>query len=345
MQQAAEARFEQRRLPSFAWAVGALLALCIFGMSAGAMTIAPGDLLAALAAQVGLASADPAYEAIVVTVRLPRVLLGAIHGALLACSGALMQGLFRNPLADPGLLGTTGGAMLAAAAFTVLGAPLVPAASWWAMPLASFAGALVCTWLVLQVGGAAGRADPAVLLLAGVALNALAFAGTGLLLAVASDAQLRSITFWSLGSLGGSNWATVLLLLPPVAVLAWASRTLGPRLDALLLGAREAGHLGVDVPRLQLWLVLVAALAVGASVAAAGTIGFVGLVVPNLVRMVVGPSHRWLLPWSAVGGAGLVVGADALARVVIPPAEMPIGVITSILGVPFFLHLLRRRAR
>ena len=327
-----------RRLPSPALVGAALLAVCLAAACAGAMSIGPAELLALLTG-----TADPAHEAVLFAIRLPRVALGAIHGALLACSGAMMQGLFRNPLADPGLLGTSGGAMLAAAAFTVLVAPAVPDAGWWALPLAAFVGALLVTFSVLRIGGAAGRADPAVLLLAGVALNALAFAGTGLLLSIANDSQLRSITFWSLGSLGGSNWSSVFLLLPPVAILAFAARHLGPRLDALLLGAREARHLGVRVERVQLQLVLVTALAVGGSVAVAGQIGFVGLVVPNLMRLVVGPSHRWLLPLSAAAGAALVVAADALARVVVAPAEMPIGVITSLIGVPYFLHQLHRR--
>ena len=327
-----------RRLPSPVLVGTVLLALCVASVCAGAMTIGPAEILALLTG-----AAHPAHEAVILSIRLPRVALGALHGALLACSGAMLQGLFRNPLADPGLLGTSGGAMLAAAGFTVLVAPHLPAAGWWAMPLAAFAGALVVTVCVLRIGGAAGRADPAILLLAGVALNALAFAGTGLLLSIADDAQLRTITFWSLGSLGGSNWSTVLLLLPALLALSIAARRLAPRLAALLLGGREARHLGVRVERVQVELVVATALAVGGSVAVAGQIGFVGLVVPNLMRLVVGPAHRWLLPFSAAAGAGLVVAADALARVVVAPAELPIGVITSLVGVPFFLHQLRRR--
>lgn len=332
-----------RRLPPLSLGWTALIVLGLLAAGAGAMPIGVADLLAVLAAQVGLGAADPTYEAVLFSIRLPRVGLGMIHGALLAVSGALLQGLFRNPLADPGLLGTSGGAMAAAATWTVLVAPHMPAAAWWALPAAAFVGALGATLAVLRIGGTAGRADPAILLLAGIAINALAMAVTGLLLSIGDDAQIRSLTFWSLGSLGGSNVPTLLLLLAPLGVLALAARSLGPRLDVLLLGAREAAHLGVQVPRLQLHLVLCTALAVGGSVAMAGTIGFVGLVVPNLVRMVVGPSHRHLLPWSAAVGAGLVVAADALARVVIRPAELPIGVITTLLGVPFFLYLLRRR--
>lgn len=343
MQRTAELSAPARRLPRSALAGAALVAIGLACMSAGATSIGPGEILRVLAAQLGLGAADPAHEAIVLAIRLPRVALGMIHGALLACSGAMLQGLFRNPLADPGLLGTSGGAMMAAAAWTVILAPHLPGAGWWAMPVAAFVGALAATAAVLRIGGAAGRAEPALLLLAGIAVNALSMAATGLLLAVADDAQIRSMTFWSLGSLGGSNGATVLLLAPVIVVAAIASHRLAPELDALLLGVREAGHVGVRVPRLQVALVLVTALAVGSSVAVAGTIGFVGLVVPNLVRMIVGPSHRHLLPLAAIAGAALVVIADAIARVVAAPAELPIGVFTTLVGVPFFLHLLRRR--
>jgi len=343
VQRAAELPIPARRLPPRLLVGAALACLCVLGASAGAMAIGPLDVVRVLAAQLGLAVAEPMHEAVVLSIRLPRVVLGMVHGALLACSGALLQGLFRNPLADPGLLGTSGGAMVAAAAWTVLAAPHLPDAGGWALAASAFAGALGATALVLRIGGAAGRAEPAVLLLAGVAINAFAMAATGLLLAIADDAQIRSMTFWSLGSLGGSNWATVLALAPILAVLAVSARRIAPGLDAMLLGAREAGHLGVEVPRLQRLLVVVTALAVGGSVAVAGTIGFVGLVVPNLVRMVVGPSHRHLLPFSAAFGAGLVVASDAIARVVAAPAELPIGVITTLVGVPFFLHLLRRR--
>jgi iron complex transport system permease protein len=326
------------------------LLLILLAIGQGAFTIAPGRVAQILWARLaGDATLLEGRDALVVlNIRLPRVLLGLLVGAALAVSGALMQGLFRNPLADPGLVGVSAGAGLAAAATIVLGDRFLTGMAmklpFAVLPFGAFCGGLISTLTLYLIATRQGRTSVATMLLAGVALGALAGALTGLLAFISDDRQLRDLTFWSLGSLGGASWTKFVVIAPIVLPLLFAVPLLARGLNALMLGEAEAYHLGVPVQRIKALAILLVALAVGASVAAAGVIGFVGIVVPHLIRLAIGPDHRLLLPLSALGGAALLVAADIVARLVVSPAELPIGIVTAALGAPFFLWLLLRRA-
>lgn len=327
-----------------------ILLLLVFWLSLalGSVSLPLGDTLLALLRTLGwpLASDGPAQaELIVGQLRLPRALMGLAEGSLLALCGVAMQGLFRNPLADPGLVGVSSGAALGAAAAIVFGAAiggLPPAFAPYLLSLSAFAGGLGVTWLVFRLGRRDGETSVATMLLAGIALTALAGALIGLFSYLADDATLRTLTFWNLGSLNGASYARLWpLLLVTLLVAAWLPRRVDA-LNALLLGESEARHLGFDVERLKAQLICCTALGVGAAVAAAGMIGFVGLVVPHLLRLLVGPDHRVLVPASMFAGAILLLLADLLARLALAPMELPIGIVTALLGAPFFLYLLLR---
>jgi iron complex transport system permease protein len=294
-----------------------------------------------------MGAADPVAEAVLLSIRLPRALLAILVGAALAVAGAAMQGLFRNPLADPGLIGVSTGAALVAALVIVLGSSLPLAFSGLLrdalLPLAAFLGGLGATWLVYRIASREGRTEVATMLLAGIALNAVAGAGIGLLIFASDDQALRDLNFWLLGSLGGVTWDRLLIAAPAMLAPALAALWLARPLNALLFGETEALHLGFAVERVKRLVVVLSALAVGASVALTGVIGFVGLVVPHLVRLTLGPDHRVLLPASLMLGATLLLLADLLARTLVLPAELPIGILTSCVGGPFFLWLLLRR--
>jgi iron complex transport system permease protein len=281
-------------------------------------------------------------------VRLPRVLLGGLVGAALAVSGALMQGLFRNPLADPGLVGVSSGAALAAATTIVLGdaliRPVLGRVPFEALPVGAFLGSLAATLLLYALTTRQGRTSVALLLLAGIALSAFAGALTGLLAYISDDRQLRDLSFWSLGSLGGATWSKLVVVAPLILPVLLAAPVLARGLNALALGEAEAFHLGIRVQRLKALAILLVAMAVGASVATAGMIGFVGIVVPHLIRLAAGADHRVLLPSAALLGGALLIGADTVARTVAAPAELPVGILTATIGAPFFLWLLMRRA-
>lgn len=321
-------------------------AAIVLSLGIGAMPIRPSEVLAILASRLGLGSAavDERHAAVLLSIRLPRVLLAALVGGGLSVAGAALQGLFRNPLADPALLGVSGGAVLSTASALVLGlggvATLFGPAS---LALAAFAGGLLATLLVWRLARGDHGTSVASLLLAGLAVNALAGAGTGLLLFAANDSALRDIMFWTMGSFGGTTWSSLLAAGPLLLVSCLLMLGLARPLNALLLGESEALHLGVDTQRLKRRVVVLAALATGAAVSVSGVIGFVGLLVPHLVRLVLGPDHRALLPCAALLGATLLVCADALARVVVSPAELPIGIVTTLLGAPCFAWLLRGR--
>lgn len=334
---------------------------------AAAVTVAAAGL-AALAAVVSLATgptgvglaeiagwlagdadALSARDRLVIeTVRLPRAALGLLVGAALAVSGAVLQGLFRNPLADPGLVGVSTGAATGAVAAIVLGgstlAPLAALLGTHYLPLAAFAGALANTVLLYVLATRGGRTSTATMILAGIAVASLAGAVTGLLIFGADDAALRDVTFWSLGSLGGATPAKIAAVLPFVAAALAALPLLARGLDALVLGEAEAMHLGIDVQWLKRIAILAVAAATGSTVAVTGAIGFVGIVVPHLLRLLIGPGHRFLLPASAFGGAALLLLADALCRVVVAPAELPIGIVTALIGAPAFLFILLGRS-
>jgi iron complex transport system permease protein len=327
------------------------LALAVLSLGTGAVGIPASRVIAVLRGWIaGDASVLASRDALVVlNIRLPRLVLGALIGAALAVSGTLMQGLFRNPLADPGLVGVSSGAALAAAATIVLGDRLLGTAQFQlpfvSLPLGAFIGGLASTLVLYAIATRQGRTSVAVMLLAGVALGAFTGAMTGVLSFVSDDRQLRDLTFWSLGALSGASWAKVVAVAPLIVPILLAVPVLARGLNALLLGEAEAFHLGIPVQRLKSAVILMVAVAVGASVAAAGVISFVGMVVPHLLRLVFGPDHRMLLPFAALLGATLLIGADLLARVMVAPAELPIGILTAAIGAPFFLWLLLRRDR
>jgi len=338
----------RRRLILIGLAVTLALA-CVAACTIGALDIPTDHVIAALLAHVGMplpVDVAPFEDAALFSIRLPRVALGIGVGATLGISGAALQALFRNPLADPGLIGVSGGAACGALGWIVLGATL-PA--WthfaFAMPMAAFTTGLAATAGVYVVGRAQSRTDIATLLLAGLAINALTTAIVGYLTYLGTDAQLRALTFWLLGGLGGATWNQIwpVLLLIAASGIGFASLARG--YDLLALGETSAVHLGLHVESVRRLTILFTALGVGASVALTGIIGFVGLAAPHLVRLMGGPSHRFVLPGSALMGALLVVLADLLARIAVSPAELPIGVVTSALGAPFFIWLLRRRMR
>ncbi|MFZ2100464.1 MAG: iron ABC transporter permease [Oricola sp.] len=296
---------------------------------------------------LGHGALDVADRIVVFDIRLPRAMLGVLIGAALAVSGAIMQGVLRNPLADPGLVGVSAGAGLGAVSFIVLQAGvLAPAAMLfgiYAIPIAAFSGGLVSTLLLYRISTRHGRTSVATMLLAGIALGALAGAFTGLLVFRADDRELRDVTFWGLGSLAGATWTKNLMAAPLILPVLVALPLMARSLNALALGEASARHLGVDVQRFKNIAILCVAAATGASVAVTGGIGFVGIVVPHLLRLAIGPDHRYLLPASALLGAVLLLFADAVARQIVAPAELPIGIVTASVGAPFFLWLLLRK--
>ncbi len=330
----------KRRATALLVLIPLFIIVVIFAIGSGAVVIAPMQVVSILLSYVGI---EPVREytelqaTVLHAIRLPRVLLGALVGAGLAVSGAAMQGLFRNPLADPGLLGITSGASVAAAATIVLG---LTGLGIFTLPVAAFLGSLATTALIYFLSQDGGRLSVATMLLAGIAVNALGGAATGLFTFLATDDQLRTITFWNLGSLGGATWQGVLTAGPFIVLCIIGMPLMANALDALLLGEGNARHLGISVDRVKWTIVTLVALGVGAGVAVSGSIGFVGLVVPHLVRLWIGPNHRALLPASALLGATLLVLADLFARTIVVPAELPIGIVTALVGAPFFLFLL-----
>src|SRR5262245_30740229 len=329
----------------------ALLAMLILAAAVAATIGAAGIPLHRLAAAMGLIHGDPALVdrdwLVLWSIRLPRIALTLIVGGLLAASGALLQGMFRNPLADPALVGVSWGAAFASAAMIVVGDRYFVAAGAAlpveVLPLAAFGGALAATMILYRIATHEGRTSVAMFLLGGLAIAALANAGLGLLVFLADDRQLRDINFWLLGSLGGATWGKVGATVPFLAAIAIAMPFIARGLDLLVLGETEAFHAGIAVERLKRICIVLVAAATGAAVSVSGVTGFVGLVVPHLLRLVIGPSHRLLLPASVVLGAALLVVADTFARTLAAPAELPIGIVTATIGAPFFLYLLLRQ--
>jgi iron complex transport system permease protein len=321
----------------------ALALALLAATSLGAVKVSVADWGQAFAAERS-GSAQVLWE-----LRVPRTLLAAAVGAALGVAGALSQGLFRNPLADPGLLGVTSGAVCAVAlVLTVFAAAAsgVPA-DWrpWVLPLAAFGGALGVVALLHQVARWLTPGSVAGLLLTGLALNALTMAVVGLCTFIATDEQLRSLSFWTLGSLAGATWAVAGVLLLAVALALWQGRRLAAALNALALGEAAAAQVGVDVARLRGVLIVSIALLSALAVAWCGLIGFIGLMAPHLVRGAAGADQRLVLPLAALAGALLLVVADTLARLVAIPAEVPVGILTALIGAPAFLLLLRGVAR
>ncbi|WP_460272432.1 FecCD family ABC transporter permease [Celeribacter sp. ULVN23_4] len=307
------------------------------------------DVIGALMAKAGIGDASLRDMTIVWDIRMPRVLTGALVGAALAVAGAVMQGLFRNPLADPGLVGVSAGAGFGAVAAIVLGG-LLPIAlqnlvGAYLVPVAAFLGGWLSTIVLYKIATRGGRTSVATMLLAGIALGALTGALTGFIVYKATDDQLRDLTFWGMGSVAGATWAKLLTAGPIIALALLTAPFLARALDALALGEAVASHMGIDTQRMKRIAILSVAGSVGASVAITGGIGFIGIVVPHLLRLLQGPEHRNLLPNAALLGAITLLLADMISRVAVAPAELPIGIVTACLGGPFFLWiLLKNRA-
>lgn len=330
------------RRPLFG-ALGALVVLVAFAeVALGPVRLGPVDLFSVL-----IGNGEPGPTAILLQIRLPRMVLGLAVGMGLALSGCALQGVLRNPLADPGLIGVTAGAAVGAVTVIVLGnffiGELPALVRPYALPLGAFVGSILVTGFVFTFASRSGGTNVAMLILAGVAVNAIAGALIGAMVYISDDQQLRDLTFWSMGSIASGNWMSVAV----TSVVAVASGLfllrMGRTLDLFQLGERAAFHAGVDIERQKRRIALLTALSVGAVTAAAGPIGFIGLVAPHMARLIVGPAHRHVLPAAALIGGALILGADLMVRLAVPPTEPPIGLATSMIGGPFFLWLLMRR--
>jgi len=323
-------------LSSFSVFIGLLLILAtlvLVGASQGALKITFASLQ------------DAHYRDIWLNIRLPRVLLAVLVGGALATAGVIMQGLFRNPMADPGLLGVSSGSALMVGVAIIFPVSLPAAFLLYEQMIFAVVGSLVVCAVIFLISLRHHHGGMIQLLLAGIAINALCGAAIGILSYVGDEQQLRQLTLWMMGSLGQAQWPTLLVAasfaLPAMVATAWLATTL----NLLQLGDEEAHYLGVNVKRKRQLLLLLSSLLVGAAVSVSGVIGFIGLVIPHLIRMTIGADHRWLLPCSTLAGACLLLVADTLARTLVQPAEMPVGLLTSLIGGPYFLWLILRTRR
>ena len=323
----------------------------MFGLNSGAVDI-PIETIIDLGFEVFQSSdkdtVSQQVKTILLDIRLPRICLAILIGAILAISGAVMQGLFRNPLAAPSLIGVSSGASVGASVVIVLAGAWLQSNTALGLSLVAvgaFIGSFLVTVLVYRLSTSALGTSVTTMLLAGIAVSALAGAVSGLLSYYADNEMLRQISIWQMGNLSTANWQRVLVL----TVVAMLVLSLFPResksLNALLLGESEARHLGIDVQQVKRKLILLTTLGIGTAVAIGGMIGFVGLIVPHIVRLLIGPDHRWLLPASALAGGVLLLLADTIARIIIAPTELPTGILTAILGAPFFIMLLVQQRR
>ena len=325
--------------------VAVLVLAVIISAVMGQLDVSPGDVVGSILSWLGiptsLAPTDPVVSATLEVVRFPRIVMALSVGAALAVAGALMQAVFGNPLAEPGVVGVSSGAALGASTAIVFGI----SAAGGGVALLAFLGGLGATLLVYAVARAGGRPEVVTLLLTGIAINAFAQAGLAFVLFLADTASREQIVFWQLGSLAGSVWSEVLIVLPVLLLGTVLAVLMAHRLDLLALGERNARHLGVDVEQLRIIAIVLVALLTGVAVAFAGIIAFVGLVVPHIIRMALGPSHRGLLIASAVGGGALLAIADLLTRTIVQGADLPIGMLTALVGGPFFFGLLYQQRR
>ena len=328
-----------------------LIAGVLLSSIIGQLSISPSEVLGSLLRAVGintsLAPTDPIVESTLWVVRFPRIVMALAVGAALAVAGAVMQAIFGNPLAEPGVVGVSSGAALGAAAAIVLGGNIAILANLgsWGTALFAFVGGLLATLLVYFMSRANGRTEVVTLLLTGIAINAFAGAGLAFLLFIGDTASREQITFWQLGSLNGSRWQEVAIVIVVAVIGIVIAVLLARRFDLLALGERNARHLGINVEALRIGSIVLVALLTGVAVAFCGIIAFVGLVVPHIIRMAIGPSHRSLIIASAVGGGVLLVFADLLARTLVAGADLPIGMLTSLIGGPFFFYLLARQRK
>lgn len=324
----------------------ALVVLALLSAGIGQLHIPPAEVLGSVLRRVGLetgtGTTHPHTEAALWTIRFPRVAMALLVGAALATAGALMQGVFGNPLADPGVVGVSAGAAVGACAVIVLGWAFLGS---WTVAATAFVAGLATTLLVYATARDGGRTQVVTLVLTGVAVNAVAGAALALLTFLGDTQAREQIVFWQLGSLNGTRWPYVAVVAPLVLLGVLGACATARRLDLLALGERSARHLGVDVERLRVICIVLVALLTAGAVAFCGIIAFVGLVVPHVVRMAVGPGHRVLIPASALGGAVLLLGADLVARTAVPYADLPIGMLTALVGGPFFFWLIRRTRR
>ncbi|EJF81946.1 FecCD family ABC transporter permease [Bartonella doshiae] len=321
------------------------LAFSIFaGILNGASNVSFFDFLHVTLTQDFSVSSKTLGYLVFIDIRLPRVILGLLIGSALAVSGVLMQGLFRNPLADPGIVGVSAGAGLGAVLAIVIGiafpASLAPFLEPYNVIIGAFLGGLLSTIVLYVIATRHNFTSIATMLLAGIALGALSSAVVGTLIFIANDQQLRDITFWSLGSLAGATWLKVWLIFPFICVGLLFSPLLSRALNALALGEAVAGHIGFHIQHIKNIAILLVALMCGSAVAVSGGIGFIGIVVPHILRQLIGPDHRYLIPFSALLGAALLIFADTFARLIVAPAELPIGIVTALFGAPFFLWIL-----
>ncbi|GAB5437138.1 MAG: iron ABC transporter permease [Falsiruegeria mediterranea] len=327
------------------WVLGALLiAVSLGSLAVGASEASLWRALSDLAQGNALSTLD---RVVLVDIRLPRMVMGIMVGGALALSGVMMQGLFRNPLADPGIVGVSAGAGFGAIVSIVLGSMLpVAVLAWagsWLTAIAAFLGSWISTLLLYRVSTRRGQTSVATMLLAGIALGAMTGALGGILVFMADDQQLRDLTFWGMGSLAAATWTKIATAAPIMALAGLASVFIARGLNGLSMGEAVAHHIGINVQRTKNIAILSVAAATGAAVAISGGIGFVGIVVPHLLRLSTGPDHHRLLPNAALLGASLLLGADMISRVIVAPAELPIGIVTAILGAPVFLWILLRR--
>ncbi|MCU1440908.1 MAG: iron transporter permease [Rhodoglobus sp.] len=322
--------------------VGGVILSSMLGQLAVTPTEVVGSVLRATGIPNGWAPTDPIVESTLWVVRFPRIAMGLAVGAALAVAGAVMQAIFGNPLAEPGVVGVSSGGAFGAAVAIVLGLTSFGVGT---LAVFAFAGSLLATMLVYVVSRANGRTEVVTLLLTGIAVNAFAGAGLAFLLFIADSGGREQIVFWQLGSLNGSRWQEVAIVAAVAALGTAAAIVLGRRFDILALGERNARHLGVNVEALRIGSIILVALLTGVAVAFCGIIAFVGLVVPHVIRMVIGPAHRALIVASSFGGGALMVFSDLLARSVVVGADLPIGLLTSLIGGPFFFFLLFRQRK
>ena len=324
-----------------------LFVVVVFSLGLGAMKIPVLDVLRILANKIGIIDftvKDDLAENVLLYVRLPRIVLGLLVGAALGISGAAVQGIFRNPLAEPGLIGISAGASLFAVLIIAMESLLLVSLSellgFYLLAFSAFAGAGFAAMLVYQFSKTEGKPNVATMLLAGIAINALAGALTGLLTYTADEQQLRTITFWMLGSLGGANWNMIMSITPFILIPVFVLPIYSKGLNLFSIGEHQAEQIGMNPGKIKNRVVILSTLAVGACVSVTGIIGFVGLLVPHIIRLIGGADHRLVLPASALLGALVLTVSDMLARVVVAPVELPIGVITALLGAPIFLYIL-----
>jgi iron complex transport system permease protein len=330
----------------FPVAVALLVIVLLLAIAFGAVAIRPSEMFSSLKHFFQGRQPASIYEGVFIQLRLPRVLLCAITGAILAVSGVLMQGLFRNPIVEPGLAGTSAGAAFGASFIFVMAPKMSPALKSVTgpllVPIFAFAGALLATYLVYSLAKNSSRISIISLLLVGIAINAIGLSGTGFMTYIARDPQARSITFWNLGTFTGANWLQVFIVGGVATIIFILTVRYSKQLNALLLGEEEATYLGVDTSRLKRRIMILNTAMVAVATAFVGVIAFMGLIVPHILRLLIGSDNKRLLPAAMIVGALLLTLADMGARLLLAPAEMPIGIITSLVGAPVFIILLKQ---